>query len=278
MLNPVYYIIDADMLPELQTGGVVALCAEVAERNKLKAVYKKVQTINGDVSFCLYISAAHVADEQCILDMVSFFFLPNYYKEGNVPVVILAINEQKEKETFSKALAHAAGKQGFAQLVQHCVPLQQKEKLTFYNAVEVEVIKSDYANELKSLSSKSFFIKASSAADLKSTEEFLISAEAVFARENEFLYLCRKKEKALEAKLRHNQILLNAAESEIQAMTSYLNLLQSASQAASLQNYYTNEYEVLPRWYKQFGHVLKVIMGKRTLSSLLNDTEKKYKS
>lgn len=45
----------------------------------------------------------------------------------------------------------------------------------------------------------------------------------------------------------------------------------------NLFKWYHNEYEVLPLWYKRFGQVIKVIMGKRTLLSLFSDTEKKYK-
>ena len=32
--------------------------------------------------------------------------------------------------------------------------------------------------------------------------------------------------------------------------------------------WYKQEYEVLPGWYKKFGHVIKVLMGKRTFKSL----------
>lgn len=41
--------------------------------------------------------------------------------------------------------------------------------------------------------------------------------------------------------------------------------------------WYNNEYEVLPIWYKRFGHIIKVITGKRTFKSLYkknNSTEK----
>jgi hypothetical protein len=49
-------------------------------------------------------------------------------------------------------------------------------------------------------------------------------------------------------------------------------------QIAELLNFYKNEYEILPVWYKRFGHILKVIMGKRTFRSLFNDNVKKYKN
>ncbi len=41
--------------------------------------------------------------------------------------------------------------------------------------------------------------------------------------------------------------------------------------------WYHHEYEILPLWYKRFGHIIKVIMGKRTFRSLFSDDVKKYK-
>lgn len=45
----------------------------------------------------------------------------------------------------------------------------------------------------------------------------------------------------------------------------------------SVTNFYKNEYEILPLWYKRLGHIIKVIMGKRTFGSLFNDKVKKYR-
>ena len=41
--------------------------------------------------------------------------------------------------------------------------------------------------------------------------------------------------------------------------------------------WYHHEYEILPGWYKRLGHIIKVLMGKRTFRSLFNDEVKKYK-
>lgn len=46
----------------------------------------------------------------------------------------------------------------------------------------------------------------------------------------------------------------------------------------SLFKWYHNEYEILPLWYKRFGHILKVLMGKRTFRSLFYDHVKKYRN
>ena len=40
------------------------------------------------------------------------------------------------------------------------------------------------------------------------------------------------------------------------------------NQAKEIQAWYTNEYEVLPLWYKKFGHIIKAFKGERTFKSL----------
>ncbi len=42
-------------------------------------------------------------------------------------------------------------------------------------------------------------------------------------------------------------------------------------------NWYQKEYEILPLWYKRLGHIIKVIMGKRSFRSLFSDNAKKDK-
>lgn len=41
--------------------------------------------------------------------------------------------------------------------------------------------------------------------------------------------------------------------------------------------FYKNEYEILPLWYKRFGHIIKVIQGRRSFRSLYDKKVKKYK-
>jgi len=52
---------------------------------------------------------------------------------------------------------------------------------------------------------------------------------------------------------------------------------QQLNEALKIRKFYHYEYEILPLWYKRLGHVIKVLMGKRSFKSLFNDNIKKYK-
>lgn len=53
---------------------------------------------------------------------------------------------------------------------------------------------------------------------------------------------------------------------KIKELSANLESLQSNRD--TILEWYKKEYEVLPKWYKRFGHIIKVITGKRTFKSL----------
>ncbi len=114
------------------------------------------------------------------------------------------------------------------------------------------------------------------------TEEKLLLEQGKLFR---LLTLIYKKSAEMEDMQRKNALLND----DIRSKNDYLNYLltksgdvneldtMAYSDIARLKNYYTNEYEILPLWYKRFGHIIKVLYGKRSLRSLFNDNVKKYK-
>lgn len=52
-------------------------------------------------------------------------------------------------------------------------------------------------------------------------------------------------------------------------LKSYLS--SHSNNSIELLKWYHEQYEVLPVWYKRFGHIIKVFTGKRTLRSLFKD-------
>jgi hypothetical protein len=52
---------------------------------------------------------------------------------------------------------------------------------------------------------------------------------------------------------------------ELQNQKEYLEIALRQKETESILNFYHSEYEVLPLWYKRFGHVIKILMGKRKI-------------
>lgn len=64
---------------------------------------------------------------------------------------------------------------------------------------------------------------------------------------------------------------------ERRIMEELLELGKKHDEVSYILRFYRNEYEILPLWYKRFGHIIKVIQGKRSFRSLFDKSVKKYK-
>ena len=72
------------------------------------------------------------------------------------------------------------------------------------------------------------------------------------------------------------QTLKNKAlESEIKVMDELARLRSGNKELEDILEFYHREYEVLPLWYKRVGHILKVVMGKRSFKSLFSDKKQR---
>jgi len=85
-----------------------------------------------------------------------------------------------------------------------------------------------------------------------------------------------KKIKSAEALINNNPTS-TANNNDLEIVIAELNaenelkeqqLLRLNKQNHEINSWYQKEYEVLPKWYKRFGHVIKVLSGKRTMGSL----------
>lgn len=80
---------------------------------------------------------------------------------------------------------------------------------------------------------------------------------------------------------RNNQKLnedLRLTKIDLENQRTYLKIIKDQDEANKINNFYHTEYEILPLWYKRFGHLLKIITGKRTFRSLFDKNAKKYKN
>lgn len=117
-----------------------------------------------------------------------------------------------------------------------------------------------------------------SAADtLHSTLLSLQQAELEFKQQSPLIYSLIRTNQALEKELHTLGNRHSGTEMELRHQKQYVEVLRSDHATKELQNYYTREYEILPLWYKRFGHIIKVLTGKRTFQSLFRHDVKKYK-
>jgi len=222
------------------------------------------------------------ASDSYLEKIIGFFFQPSYYLDNYQPLLFLN-NRTSACTEFLNKLVEKSINQGFQNI------LILETKIPDYtdnttNQFAYRVINSDISYTVLM---KNWIIEFLH--DKNPTEIHLL----VSAKENEATEIFNRmleNEKALQKtedyeianEFYQKQKLIEEYKHElslkmINEKNTQLYLNIQKGQTANNLKWYYNEYEILPRWYKQFGHILKVIMGKRSFRSLFNDDVKKYK-
>jgi len=124
---------------------------------------------------------------------------------------------------------------------------------------------------------------------ISNTFNFKLSADTKIAREEQSLFHLIKLLHKKSATFEKAALEQGLTKKDLQSKKEYLDFLLKKSRdmndsggfefgdIVKIKKFYYLEYEVLPLWYKRFGHIIKVIIGRRTFKSLFNDNVRKYK-
>jgi hypothetical protein len=239
---------------------------------------------SGSVTFSISLDSFQKADFKKTLQdignekniFVQYSFHPNYHRVEQKPVICFnaADKEMPELILFIKDLNRTFQAQGY----KGVYPMYFSDKpMPFFSldnfCLPIHLTKSDIRSSYFDILKNQFYaakyigIRTSEITqaiqELKKAEDRLLQEQPI-----QFKMLKRFSELSLSSTLLSEQ--LDLAKSD-------LDLLRSQDRALEINNFYKNEYEILPLWYKRFGHMLKVITGKRTLRSLYDNNAKKYK-
>lgn len=281
MASEIYYIIapgiiNSEVPP--QTTNILAL--QIAMTNEALAKTFEIATIVSLTNtFCLFIDIENEITVKEADDIISFFFFPNYHGQFGNPQVFLNCNNVELFDKSREVLIQVAKTQGFESIKCDRIQMNSKILNEIFSSNDLEKIKNRYQSLLYSYDSllEKMFIELHSLSDIILLDEAFKKEEEVLKKNNQPLYLIKQQNQELREKVLQTEEILKAAINEIEIKDAHIEILRAHSQATHLQNYYTNEYEILPLWYKRFGHLLKVISGKRSFRSLFTDKEKKYK-
>lgn len=279
MIHDLYYIATPRLW--LAVGGhipkgIMALAVNEVDLEGLKALYTMVQTVPSDQRFCLLLNSANPPDALLVNDLIAFFFFSSYQTVKGNPELIIYTQSTEQWVNFVNLLMEAAKAQGFDSILTHYFRTGNPGGIAVYQPGAPELLQQAYRAIVMQPQS-SFFVRVDHPGELEQVRKLLEEEEAVLQQQEPELYCLLQKNGQLASRVQQLEQLSAAAAQEIAGQTAHMEVLRSESQAAHLQNYYSNEYEILPRWYKRFGHVVKVMMGKRSFRSLFNDKIKKYK-
>src|SRR5258708_8290749 len=296
MLVPSFFITESGSnggLPDvsLPENAWLAYRINITDMNRLYSLYLELSGGKQNIPFCLLLDnkehGQHTVDQEKLIDHVLSFSFHFYYLKTarDMPFLIF-------KEADSALIALFAEKfkaQGYEGIEYICldaanvISCQDADKKWIYNgpAVDINVMATEYGRILRSPDAGAVLFEVA-AGQTSLLIRQLMEVEDLLARDQPLVYSFLQKS-GLWAILKKE--MLGEISIPRQLVHSFNNYYSFYTQPESgykkkideIAEFYNNEYEILPLWYKRFGHILKVLSGKRSFRSLFNDNVKKYK-
>ncbi|MDN3654410.1 hypothetical protein QWZ08_02160 [Ferruginibacter paludis] len=261
------------------------------EKLTLKALHNSILFENKNIYFSLHFDVpdnnldSFVETIQRQENMfMQLFFHPKYFNVAERPVVSLERKSWTTSplEKIILSLDEQAVDQGFNGIRPVFFAgedlLPGGEGNLIYNG---DVSLQDFVNTYYDLLSKRYY--ASKYIGIKSKDfiqltNALSDTETNLFKENPDLFNHLNQFCQLKNALVYLNENIQVAKEDLANQKAYLKIFKDQDESLNINEFYRNEYEILPLWYKQLGHLIKVMMGKRTWRSLFNNNVKKYKN
>jgi len=263
----------------------LSFLADVADQEKLIKAYRFFSE-NEISNFSLSLTLKNYPDTLILEDIISFFFIPTYYNSNNQLLISLICDDSIVLEDTKKKLINLSQGQGIENLMVNHLrscedytdsqgSLHKLQNCIFYDS---EDLLTEYRQMLRStVFFNNLFYLNDKKRGIQSLFEIFQHAENEMEIQNPGQYQMAVQIQSLSDEIAHLRNKNTYTTNELDNYKTHIEILSSSHEAKIIQHYYDKEYEILPLWYKQLGHIIKVIMGKRSFRSLFNDNVKKYK-
>jgi hypothetical protein len=263
--------------PDGQQAGI---CFSITnEPANLSSLLIELQKNLWNIPFCVLIQeniSIPVEKNESFADvMIRLFFQPSYYQENYKPLLFVA-RKAASITGLLEVISQKCSEQGLntpkVHQVQNNTPALNS-LVTGKNVDLVSIINQWSKTYFEQKDPSEINLLISPGKGQNEIFESILEQEATLISTDDysiasFLYAKQREIEDCRQKL-HLKII---SEKSTQLYLS----IQKEERANGLK-WYHNEYEILPVWYKKFGHIIKVIMGKRSFKSLFSDKVKKYK-
>jgi hypothetical protein len=302
MLSPSFIVIDFskyDNLPKVQLpeNAYISYKISTASIHLIDFFYRKLFSSPEKYPFCLLISLENELNKPAggfdsLVDfLVAFSFHFRYIKVNyDSPLILFEIDKEETNEYISiiKEALKGHGYNDIETVViykNNISPTERKKNIRFDLHDNIDGLLCEYISSIKKLNSSdsSFFFFLDKPENLPEILDRIQKAETIIREDLPQTYYLLKENISLRAEEQELLLKIELLGEQLNSLNNYHLYYNSSDtrykrQITELLKFYKSEYEILPLWYKRFGHILKVIMGKRTFRSLFNDNVKKYKS
>ena len=282
-LNTIFYISDNyndfsnNAIKNSESGITLSYLLQSSDQYKIEEAYRffNEQTT---AQFSLTVIIDTPLDNTYLYYLISFFYLPNYLKIDNQIIINFILKNNNTSNNWQNIFLDLSAKQGIINLQSNVLTLdvlnpningQQGSPHLFSNIDNFMLL---YTNTLQSSTFyDNIFYVNHLAIEVEKLNSLITTSNNTIKISNPTLYGVFFKLQILSLDNANLKFKNTSLVNELDNFKMHINVLKSVHEATELQTYYDKEYEVLPTWYKRFGHVLKFLMGNRNFKSFFNN-------
>jgi hypothetical protein len=279
MINRIFFIADSIPLPDVtlpkEENVFISILMDPSNRQNLEQTYNYIASTSS-LSISLVLNIREQISNEGLCFITSFLFLPSYSRIAHRQVINFTGHSQKVLKKVVADLSTYLSLQGFDDVVMNMIG-EENNSVLFHSSDKL----AHYYKEILEIGyqfNSNVFFNLSPSESMSTVLALLQQIEDGFKGKSPQLYSLINANKLLEQEIEYLKRKNIYTEAELSHQKQYADILRSQHSTRELQDYYNNEYEVLPKWYKRFGHLVKVVTGRRTFRSLFRDDVKKYKS
>lgn len=241
----------------------------------LQQLYAALSNLPGGspVKFFFIIKADMFVDNR-VEEVGRFFFLPNYFfLNNNVPLIAFIENSTQAEQLsnnwcynqgFDKPdILHTSDFESAVETENSLLVVNAESRARFFNSLFHKLKSLQWLKQL-------IMIKAGNVEEALTINRQLREFTDLLKLNDNNIYDFLSAYTILDQDYKNSLIKLRFLEQEVNNLRSYNNLLKDSSETNKILQFYHTQYEVLPLWYKRFGHIIKIAMGKRKVSFISN--------
>jgi hypothetical protein len=302
MILPSFIIIDSSKngdLPDVDMPESAYIAYKISSKSisAIDIFYKKVFLSPKKYNFCLLLDPENESDklstefENTLDFLVSFTFHSNYIKtEYDDPLVLFEVS-QTNTHKYISVIREAFKSHGYNDIKPMIIGKRDVALMEHFNKnirfdlkKNFDSLPSEYINAIKKVTSSHFcfYFFLECPEELPTFLNIIKETDLMIRRDLPQVYSLLTENRSLN--LEESKLIskLELLQEQLNSLNNYHSNYNSAivgyrKQNTELLKFYKNEYEILPTWYKRLGHIVKVLMGKRTFRSLFDDNVKKYR-
>lgn len=235
--------------------------------------------------FCLAVPAGTASNILLHDAVLPLFNHPQYAVREKKPEVIL-INEGTNtgiNQSMIEAFQGKAQAQGWAGV--HVINFfktpygTQRDEVFSLAISSVAELKTFFSEnplaDISAMAGAHFIIQVDDVSLIPFVQTEFVKIEEAVLEKNPKVYHVYTQLMRITKDLQETKEQLQFSNKQLDSLKRYNAILKSEDQTRRILEFYHSQYEVLPLWYKQFGHIIKVLTGKRSLKSLFDDASKK---